>query len=150
MFWSPSSLLMVVINKLGTFLLWRTLKLNNGELPQRYNNTISPEIFWIILCNIDHNISNVWQEKTRENLMVEVWRIKMKTEKRKKFITISSENKRRINVQCQAMFGSFLAPSSTVWADESQERTKILLVIILHLQLLSSLLLLCNCPNCDW
>ena len=33
------------------------------------------------------------------------------------------------------MFGSFLAPSSTVWADESQERTKILLVIKLHLQL---------------
>ena len=31
------------------------------------------------------------------------------------------------------MFGSFLAPSSTVWADESQERTKILLVVILHL-----------------
>ena len=33
------------------------------------------------------------------------------------------------------MFGSFLAPSSTVWADESQERTKILLVKLLHLQL---------------
>ena len=60
----------------------------------------------------------------------------MKTKKTKKFITIcSKEKKRRITVQCQAMFGSFLAPSSTVWADESQERTKILLVIILHLQL---------------
>ena len=32
------------------------------------------------------------------------------------------------------MFGSFLAPSSTDWADESQERTKILLVISLRLQ----------------
>ena len=60
----------------------------------------------------------------------------MRDRKRKKIISNLSEfPKIEKNKKCQAMFGSFLAPSSTVWADESQERTKILLVITLHLQL---------------
>jgi len=66
----------------------------------------------------------------------------MKGRKTKETVTSSSlqEYKRRKEdyKKCQTMFGSFLAPSSTVWADESQERTKILLVIFLHL--LTSLL----------
>ena len=59
----------------------------------------------------------------------------MRDRKRKKIISSLSEfPKIEKNKKCQAMFGSFLAPSSTDWADESQERTKILLVISLRLQ----------------
>ena len=99
---------------------------------------------WARLCNIDHHNSNVWQLKREEDGSGENKEqfILMKGRKTKETVTSSSlqEFKRRKEdyKKCQTMFGSFLAPSSTVWADESQERTKILLVIFLHL--LTSLL----------
>lgn len=99
---------------------------------------------WARLCNIDHHNSNVWQLKREEDGSGENKEqfIFMKGRKTKETVTSSSlqEYKRRKEdyKKCQTMFGSFLAPSSTVWADESQERTKILLVIFLHL--LTSLL----------
>ena len=99
---------------------------------------------WARLCNIDHHNSNVWQLKREEDGSGENKEqfILMKGRKTKETVTSSSlqEFKRRKEdyKKCQTMFGSFLAPSSTVWADESQERTKILLVIILHLQLFNA------------
>ena len=59
-------------------------------------------------------------ESGEEKLSVDVWKKKEeeKIVRRRKY--------------CQLMFGSFLVPSSTVVADESQERTKTSLTNLLE------------------